>query len=84
MKLNPKSLAFTAGILWGLAVFIATIWLLIVGSPGKMISALGSFYFGYTFSVWGAFIGLIWGFIDGLIGGFIFAHVYNFFLPKQS
>jgi hypothetical protein len=84
MKLNAKSLALTSGILWGLAVFLGTIWLLIIGSSGKTISLLSAFYFGYQFSIGGAFIGLVWGFVDGAIGGLIFAFVYNFFLPKES
>ena len=84
MKLNVKALALTSGILWGLAVFIATIWLMIIGSPGGTISLLGKFYLGYSFSFGGAIIGLIWGFIDGLICGFIFAWLYNLLSPKQS
>ena len=84
MKLNAKSLALTSGILWGLAVFLGTIWLLIIGASGKTISLLSAFYFGYQFSIGGAFIGLVWGFVDGAIGGLIFAFVYNFFLPKES
>lgn len=84
MRLNPKALALTSGIFWGLAVFITTIWLLILGAPGKTISLLGNFYFGYSYSWGGAFIGLIWGFIDGLICGFIFAWLYNLLLPKST
>ena len=84
MKLNPKALALTSGLLWGLTVFATTIWLLIIGSPGKTIGLLGKFYFGYSFSWGGAFIGLIWGFIDGLICGFIFAWLYNRLLPKKA
>ena len=84
MKLNAKSLALTSGILWGLAVFLGTIWLLIIGSSGKTISLLSAFYFGYQFSIGGAFVGLVWGFVNGAIGGLIFAFVYNFFLPKES
>jgi len=84
MKLNAKSLALAGGILWGVGVFLATLWLLIIDASGKTISLLGAFYFGYQFSVAGAFIGLIWGFIDGAIGGFLFAYLYNLFLPKES
>lgn len=84
MKLNAKSLALTCGILWGLTVFLGTIWLLIIGASGKTISLLSAVYYGYQFSIGGAFIGLIWGFIDGAICGLIFAYVYNFFLPKNA
>jgi len=84
MKLNTKAFALTAGIIWGISIFIATIWILISGSQGKTISLLGVFYFGYSCSIGGAFIGLIWGFVDGLIVGFIFAWLYNLLVPKES
>ena len=84
MKLNAKSLSLTCGILWGITVFLGTIWLLIIGASGKTISLLSAVYYGYQFSIGGAFIGLIWGFVDGAICGLIFAYVYNFFLPKKT
>jgi len=77
MKLNVKALSLTAGILWGLTIFIATLWLIVFGFDGHFIRVLDHFYFGYTFSVGGAFVGLIWGFVDGAICGAIFAWLYN-------
>jgi hypothetical protein len=82
MKLNPRAFALSAGILWGLSVFVITIWLVIIGSAGTTLALLHKFYLGYSVSIAGAFIGLIWGFIDGLIVGFIFAWIYNLFTPK--
>jgi hypothetical protein len=84
MKLNPKAFALTSGILWGLIIFVATLWLLIIGSTGKTIVKFNEFYIGYSFSIGGAFIGLLWGFIDGLIIGFIFAWLYNLLTPKEG
>ena len=69
MKLSVKAFALTSGILWGAAVFLATVWLLAVGSEGGTISLLRNFYLGYSFSTLGAFVGLVWGFVDGAIGG---------------
>ncbi len=77
MSLSVKAFALTAGILWGAAVFLATLWLLAFGYHGGLIRLLDHFYFGYTFSVVGAFIGLVWGFVDGLVCGAAFAWVYN-------
>jgi len=84
MKLNIKSFALSCGILWGFGFFAATIWLMMVGAEGKYIELFGDFYYGYSFSIGGAFIGLVWGFIDGLIGGTLFSLLYNFLLPKES
>ena len=84
MRLNSKVFALTAGIIWGVIVFISTIWLLITGSAGRTISLLYHFYWGYSFSFIGAVIGLFWGFIDGLIIGYIFSWLYNSLLPKEK
>ena len=77
MKFNIKSFGLTCGIIWGLTIFISTIWILISGVGGKTLGKLSKFYFGFSISWGGAFIGLIWGFVDGLIVGAIFAWLYN-------
>lgn len=77
MRLNVKAFALTSGILWGGAIFFATLWLVIFGFNGFLMSKLDHFYFGYSVSIAGAVIGLIWGFVDGLIGGALFAWLYN-------
>ena len=84
MKLNPRAFALSAGIIWGLSIFVLTIWLVIIGSAGTTMALLHKFYWGYSVSIIGAFIGLIWGLIDGLIIGFIFAWIYNFFTTKST
>ena len=47
------------------------------GYDGSLIRQLDHFYIGYSFSVVGAFVGLVYGFIDGAIGGALFAWLYN-------
>jgi hypothetical protein len=77
MKLSVKAFALTSGILWGAAVFVATLWLLALGYEGGLMTQLNHFYLGYRFSVAGAFIGLVYGFVDGAICGALFAWLYN-------
>jgi len=77
MKFNVKALALTSGLLWGGAVCLATLWLLVRGHDGALIRQLDHFYIGYSFSYAGAFVGLVWGFIDGAVGGAVFAWLYN-------
>jgi hypothetical protein len=77
MKLSIKAFALTSGILWGAIVCFSTLWLLIRGYDGRLISQLDHFYVGYTFSAAGAFVGLGWGFVDGALLGAIFAWLYN-------
>jgi hypothetical protein len=77
MRLNTKAFALACGIFWGATIFLATVWLLIFGFQGQVMSNLDHFYFGYSFSYVGAVVGAIWGFVDGAIAGFIFAWLYN-------
>lgn len=77
MKLNVKAFALTCGILWGVVVILFTYLLLIMDSPGRTISKISAFYFGYSYSWIGGIVGLIWGFVDGLLSGAIFAWLYN-------
>lgn len=79
MKINIKALALSTGILGGLAVFLLTVWFLIMGYSGDLLAKLGSVYLGYSISWLGAFVGLIYGFVDGLIGGALLGFFYNKF-----
>lgn len=83
MKLSIKALGLTSGILWGLTVFITTLWIIVIDSPGNTLGLLHKFYFGYSVSWAGAFIGLIWGFVDGFICGSIFAWLYNLLVKDK-
>ncbi|MBK7629432.1 MAG: bacteriophage holin [Ignavibacteriales bacterium] len=77
MELRKRSLGIAIGLVWGFSVMLGTWYLLFIGAPGRKISLLGSFYFGYTYSFFGGFVGLVWGFIDGFVGGFLIAWIYN-------
>ena len=79
MKINIKALALSIGIVWGLAVFLLTVWFLIMCYQGNQLSLLGGIYLGYSVSWIGAFVGLIYGFIDGLIFGALIGFFYNKF-----
>ena len=79
MKINVKALALSMGIVWGLVVFLLTLWFLVMGYSGDLLAMLGSIYLGYSVSWIGAFVGLIYGFIDGLIGGALLGYLYNKF-----
>ena len=77
MRLDAKAFGLACGILVGAAVFLATVWLLLMGYGGAQIRTLDHFYIGYTYSYVGAVVGAIWGFVDGFIGGWLFAWLYN-------
>lgn len=78
MKFNTKAFALTCGLMWGLAIFLITWWIILFEGATGEITFIGLLYRGYNISPTGSLIGLIWAFFDGLIGGFIFAWLYNF------
>ncbi|MFC1784004.1 hypothetical protein ACFL0J_00060 [Candidatus Neomarinimicrobiota bacterium] len=79
MKINTKALALSMGILGGLAIFLLTIWFLIMGYSGNFLNKLSCVYLGYSVSLIGAVIGFAYGFFDGLIGGALLGYFYNKF-----
>ena len=78
MELNKTALGLALGVVWGLGVFLATLWVLFAGG-GMHLEMLQRFYLGYSISLVGAVVGLLYGFIDGFIGGWILAWLYNRF-----
>lgn len=83
MKLNPKALGLSLGIVWGAMVMIAT-WILMAQGGGAQLAKLGKIYFGYSVTFLGSLIGLVWGFVDGLVAGVIAAWLYNVFAGEKG
>ncbi|MCJ7553467.1 MAG: bacteriophage holin [Ignavibacteriaceae bacterium] len=77
MELRKRALGIALGLVWGLAIMLATWFLLLRNASGELISKLSTFYFGYSYSWGGAFVGFLWGFVDGFIAGFLIAWIYN-------
>lgn len=84
-RLNAKMLGLVLGILFGLAIFIATNWLIIKGhiSPngkyavGQHLQLLSQFFIGYRVSFLGSIIGFLYGFAVGTISGALIGWIYN-------
>lgn len=86
MRLNATIYGIVFGILSGMIIFIATIWLVIKGGPvvGPNLSLLNQFFIGYRVTVGGAFLGLLYGFILGFLVGFGIASIYNWILDRRG
>ena len=84
MKLNVRAMALTWGILWGLGIFLATVWIILFDGATGEVTTLGRIYRGYNISVVGSLYGLLWGFVDGLICGAIFAWLYNLLVSRRA
>ncbi|HUV30566.1 MAG TPA: bacteriophage holin [Acidobacteriota bacterium] len=84
MKLNVKALALTSSLLWGLAVFGCTWWMILFDGASAETTIIGRIYRGYSITPLGSLVGLIWGLVDGLICGAIFGWVYNLFVGRRT
>lgn len=86
LRLNATVHGLVFGLLTGMVVFIATIWLVIKGGPvvGPNLVLLNRFFIGYQVTVLGSFIGFGYGCIVGFIGGFFVASVYNWILDMRG
>ena len=78
MTLRKRALGMALGIIWGVSIFLVTIWAVARGH-GETLTLLGGYYLGYSMTYVGAVIGLIWGFIHGFIAGVLIAWLYNMF-----
>jgi hypothetical protein len=80
VRLNSWMMGIVAGLLGGLVIFVATLWLVIKGGlrVGEHLSLLSQFFPGYRVTFFGSFIGLAYGFVCGFLIGFIVGRLYNY------
>jgi hypothetical protein len=74
------------GLIAGIILFIATLWLVIKGGPvvGPNLALLGQFFIGYRVTVLGSFIGFGYGFLSGFLGGYFIATIYNWIVDLRE
>jgi hypothetical protein len=80
-RMDKIGLATAVGSVCGLLIFFATLWLMIKGGIVSFyLQLLNQYFFGYTVTVKGAFIGMAYGFLWGFLFGWLFAYLRNFFM----
>lgn len=86
MRLNAAINGLVYGVIFGLVIFIATIWLVIKGGAvvGPNLSLLNQFFIGYSVSITGSVIGFCYGFITGFFLGFLIATIYNWIVNLKE
>jgi len=77
MKLDVRAFALTSGLLWGVGLFLLTLWIMAFEGATGEVTLIGRVYRGYSISPMGSVFGLVWGLLDGAIGGAVFAWLYN-------
>ncbi len=91
-RLNARIIGLALGLLFGLVIFIATNWLVIMGhitssdnsEVGPHLKLLGEFFIGYRVSFFGSFVGFVYGFVLGTLGGSLIAWIYNKFVDFRN
>ena len=80
VRLNSVMMGIVAGMLFGLVIFVATIWLVIKGGPnvGQHLQLLSQFFPGYRVTFLGSLVGLAYGVVTGFVIGFVVGRLYNY------
>ena len=84
--LNAKVFGLALGLLCGLAIFVATNWLVIKGGKqvGPHLRLLSQYFIGYRVSFLGSFIGFAYGFAVGTMSGALIGWIYNKFAAFRN
>ena len=86
LVLNTKLLGIVMGILFALIIFVATLWLVVMGGHvddqgevivGPHLALLGNFFIGYKVTVLGSIVGAFYGLAIGSIIGTTIGIIYN-------
>jgi hypothetical protein len=74
------------GLLAGVAVFVATNWLVLKGGRvvGPHLGLLSQFFIGYRVTFLGSLIGFAYGFALGFAAGYAVAWLYNQLLDRRA
>ncbi len=93
MRLNATIHGLVFGLVAGLALFIATNWLILKGGPigpegepiiGPNLWLLSQFFYGYSVTFVGSLIGFAYAFAVGFVAGFLIAQIYNWIVDFRE
>ncbi len=80
MRLNGRAWGIACGLLFGIGLFAATNFLLVLGGEnvGQHLNLLSVYFPGYEVTFLGSVIGFVYAFVVGYATGRIVSGVYNF------
>jgi hypothetical protein len=86
LRLNSRAHGLVIGLLLGLAIFVATNWLILKGGPvvGPHLALLGQFFPGYRVTFVGSLIGFAYGTVTGFLVGYFVARLYNWLVDLRE
>ncbi len=79
LALNARAWGIAFGLVLGVGLFLATIFLVIKGGPnvGQHLRLLAAFFPGYSVSLAGSLLGFVYAFVIGYALGRVIGEVYN-------
>jgi len=79
-RMDKLAFAVATGAAAGLALFLATAWLVVKGGTvvGPHLRLLAQYFPGYTVTFHGSFVAFSYSFFWGFLGGWLFAYLRNF------
>lgn len=79
LRVSAAVHGIVTGLVLGLVIFVATIWLVLKGGPvvGPHLALLGQYFIGYRVTYAGSLIGFGYGFLLGFVVGYGVAWLYN-------
>ena len=85
LRVSAVVYGIVTGLIVGLGIFAATIWLVLKGGPvvGPHLGLLGQFLIGYRVTFVGSLVGLGYGFVIGFVLGSAVAWLYNQMLDRR-
>lgn len=85
LRLNAVAQGVAVGVVVGLALFVATNWLVLRGGPvvGPHLGLLSQVLPGYRVSFLGSFVGIGYGFACGFCAGYLVSTVYNWLVARR-
>jgi hypothetical protein len=79
LRVDRVALGFATGMLGGVALFVATLALVLMGGQvvGPTLGLLALYFPGYSVTPLGSAVGLFYGFTSGFVSGWLFAALRN-------
>ncbi len=84
MRLNVKAFALACGLVFGIALFLVTWWLILLEGARNDATIIAHVFRGYAPTAVGSLIGLVWAFVSGSIIGAVLAWLYNLMSAKPT
>jgi hypothetical protein len=79
IRMHAALTGVVLGLIFGLGLFFATIWLVFKGGPhpGVHLMLLGQYFPGYSVTFLGSIVGFVYAFAIGFVTGALLGFLYN-------